>query len=208
MKETLSLLFALFCSMFLAAESFPECSDAREWNLVQADKRSQRLLPPQSGNGFLLELDESVFPYAELQLKKARRLPELREGEFLLTVTLEKPIATKSFFNFPNSQSGWSGGRTGFYSESGRMSRKRAGDAKGKPTGRSTIHSLWPESPAGSGPASATSESRSILWNSIQKRPDRPRWNSPSCFSTTAPDSRSRVGIPFWSRRRMGFCSA
>ena len=97
MKETLSLLFALFCSMFLAAESFPECSDAREWNLVQADKRSQRLLPPQSGNGFLLELDESVFPYAELQLKKARRLPELREGEFLLTVTLEKPEAIRSF---------------------------------------------------------------------------------------------------------------
>lgn len=97
MKRTILLILTAVCTLLVAAESFPEFSGTTGWNLIQADKRSQKLLPRRNGGGLLLEIDEGVFPYAELHLKKPRRLGEFQEAEFILTVTLEKPEAIRSF---------------------------------------------------------------------------------------------------------------
>ena len=143
MKRPIVLILTAVCTLLVAAESFPEFSDTTAWNLIQADKRSQKLLPRKNGGGLLLEIDEGVFPYAELQLKKPRRLGEFQEAEFLLTVTLEKPEAIWGFslrltdneretFQFPMQPVQLVKGENRIHFRAGETVRKTSWGRKGK----------------------------------------------------------------------------
>lgn len=92
------MLFLCFAFVFsLWAEPFPEFSGAEGLNLIYAEKRSQKILPEPERSGFLLEIDENVFPYAEMHLRNPRPLPDFQEAEFILTVSMDKPEAVRSF---------------------------------------------------------------------------------------------------------------
>ena len=97
MKSRSFLYFLLLLPALLSAGPFPEFFSAKGLKLIQAEKRSQKLDHLPEGNGILLEIDESVFPYAELHLRSPRQLPDFREAEFVLKVRIDNPDAIRSF---------------------------------------------------------------------------------------------------------------
>lgn len=97
MKKIRCCAFLLILPLLLSAEVFPEFSDIGRLNLVHAGKRSQKLLNPSDGSGILLEIDETVFPYAEIHLSSPRQLPDFREGEFILRANIDNPLAVQGF---------------------------------------------------------------------------------------------------------------
>ena len=97
MKSRSFLYFLLLLPALLSAGPFPEFFSAKGLKLIQAEKRSQKLDHLPEGNGILLEIDESVFPYAELHLRSPHQLPDFRKAEFILNVCIENPDAIRGF---------------------------------------------------------------------------------------------------------------
>lgn len=109
------IFFLLFLPLILSAEVFPEFSGKGDLKLVNAEKRSQALRNLPDGKGVLLEIDEGVFPYAELHLRKPRKIPDFREAEWILKFWSDNPAALQGFslrltdrnaetFQFPGRQ--------------------------------------------------------------------------------------------------------